>query len=71
MIRSYALTFAAVTLRLYLPMALMASLDGLASYRAIAFLCWVPNLIVAELWLRRDRPVRTSPPFATPSQTPG
>jgi uncharacterized membrane protein len=71
MIRSYALTFAAVTLRLYLPMALMASLDGLASYRAIAFLCWVPNLIVAELWLRRDRPVRTIPPFATPSQTPG
>jgi uncharacterized membrane protein len=71
MIRSYALTFAAVTLRLYLPAALMVSLDGLASYRAIAFLCWVPNLIVAELWLRRDPAVRTSPPSAAPARTPG
>ena len=71
MIRSYALTFAAVTLRLYVPAALAASLDPLNSYRAISFLAWVPNLIVAELWLRRDRAVRTSPPFAAPSQTPG
>jgi uncharacterized membrane protein len=71
MIRSYALTFAAVTLRLYLPVALMAGFDALASYRAISFLCWVPNLIVAELWLRRDGAFRTSPPSAAPAQTPG
>ena len=71
MIRSYSLTFAAVTLRLYLPAALMAQLDGLASYRAIAFLCWVPNLIVAELWLRQDPIVRTSPPSVAPARTPG
>jgi uncharacterized membrane protein len=71
MIRSYALTFAAVTLRLYLPAALMAQLDLLVSYRAIAFLCWVPNLIVAELWLRRDASLRTSPPLAESSRTPG
>jgi hypothetical protein len=53
MIRSYALTFAAVTLRLYLPIVLIAHLDYDWSYRAIAFLCWVPNLIVVELMLRR------------------
>jgi uncharacterized membrane protein len=71
MIRSYALTFAAVTLRLYLPIALLGPFDGVAAYRAISFLCWVPNLIVAELWLRRGGGLRTSPPLAAPSQTPG
>ncbi|MGJ3232987.1 MAG: DUF2306 domain-containing protein [Oceanicaulis sp.] len=51
MIRSYALTLAAVTLRLQLPAAAMLELDVSLAYPAIAFLCWVPNLIVAELWL--------------------
>jgi hypothetical protein len=27
--------------------------DFYTPYRAIAWLCWVPNLIVAEMWLRR------------------
>jgi uncharacterized membrane protein len=71
MIRSFALTFAAVTLRLYLPAAIIAHADILAAYRAISFLCWVPNLIVAELWLRRGAGLRTSPPIAAPSQSLG
>jgi hypothetical protein len=53
MTRSYALTFAAVTLRLYLPIAAVAHLDFMAAYRAISFLCWVPNLVVAEILLSR------------------
>ncbi len=53
MIRSFALTFAAVTLRIYLPLLGPLHVDFLAGYRAIAFLCWLPNLGVAELWLRR------------------
>lgn len=53
MMRSFALTFAAVTLRLYLPLAAVAGLDGLQAYRAIAWLCWVPNLLLVELYLRR------------------
>lgn len=53
MIRSWALTLAAVTLRLYLPAVMALDLPFLPWYRAIAFLCWVPNLVVAELWLRR------------------
>lgn len=53
MIRSWALTLAAVTLRLYLPLVMVLDLPFLPWYRAISFLAWVPNLVVAELWLRR------------------
>lgn len=55
MIRSWALTLAAVTLRLYLPMVPIFGLPFMDSYRAISFLCWVPNLLIAELYLRRKR----------------
>jgi uncharacterized membrane protein len=71
MTRSYALTFAAVTLRLYLPVVFIAHWNATTGYRAISFLCWVPNLIVAELWLRYGSVIRTSPPIAAASQTPG
>lgn len=52
MIRSLALTFAAVTLRIMIPLSFLTGLDFPTAYRAIAFLCWVPNLVVTELWLR-------------------
>jgi len=49
MIRSYALCFAAVTLRIYLPLAVgWAGLEFIPAYLAISWLCWVPNLLVAE-----------------------
>ena len=51
MIRSFALTLAAVTLRIYLPAALFAGIDLTAAYPAIAWLCWVTNLAAAELYL--------------------
>ncbi|WP_071675562.1 DUF2306 domain-containing protein [Nioella nitratireducens] len=54
MIRSAALTFAAVTLRLYLPF-LEAGFGFDIGYVIVAWLCWVPNLLVAE-WLIRRRP---------------
>lgn len=50
MIRSYALTWAAVTLRIYLPLGQIAQFDFIEAYRVIAWLCWVPNLLVAE-WI--------------------
>lgn len=53
MIRSGALTFAAVTLRLYLPL-LFATLGEELGYSLVAWACWVPNLLVAEWLLRRD-----------------
>ena len=55
MTRSIALTLAAVTLRLYLPLSMLTGLPFDAAYTAIAWLCWVPNLIVAELVLNRRR----------------
>lgn len=55
MVRSFALTLAAVTLRLYLPFPPLLGFDFTVGYRAIAWLCWVPNLVVAELYLRRGR----------------
>lgn len=56
MIRSFALTCAAVTLRLYLLILFGLPIPFVQGYRAISFLCWVPNLIVAEYYLRR--PIR-------------
>jgi uncharacterized membrane protein len=52
MIRSFALTFAAVTLRLYLPLIPLTGLSFVDGYRATSFLAWVPNLIAAELYVR-------------------
>ena len=54
MIRSFALTFAAVTLRLYLPFPLMMGFSFVEGYSVIAWLAWVPNLILAEAFLRRE-----------------
>ena len=51
MVRSFAMTFAAVTLRLYLPIAPMMGHDFMTAYVAISWLAWVPNLMVAELYL--------------------
>jgi len=48
MIRNFALTFAAVTLRLYLPPVFIFGLPFASSYAIIAWLCWLPNLLVAE-----------------------
>jgi uncharacterized membrane protein YozB (DUF420 family) len=49
--RSFALAFAAVTLRLYIWLfnTLGISIDFTFNYVLIAFASWVPNLIVAEI----------------------
>ena len=52
MIRSFAVTFGAVLLRVYLPAAQAMGFEFMPAYRAISWLSWVPNLIVAELYLR-------------------
>lgn len=50
MIRSYALCWAAVTLRLWLPVLQgVIGLDFIAAYLIVSWLCWVPNLVVAEM----------------------
>lgn len=55
MIRSYALTYAAVTLRIYLPLAIAFGLPFGPAYQTISWLAWVPNLVVAEWIILRQR----------------
>ena len=61
MVRTFALTYAAVTLRLWLGVliAIQVGVAGVAgqtafdrAYVVVPFLAWIPNLLVAELYLR-------------------
>jgi hypothetical protein len=53
MTRSYALIFAAVMLRVYVA-PLQAVFGEHVGYAIVAWVCWTPNLMVAE-WLIRSR----------------
>jgi uncharacterized membrane protein len=55
MIRSYALTAAGITLRIYLGAALALHLPFVVAYPVIAWACWVPNALIAEQILRLPR----------------
>jgi uncharacterized membrane protein len=55
MVRSFALTFAAVTLRLDLPLLTALGMDFEVAYATVAWACWLPNLLVAELVVARTR----------------
>ena len=57
MVRNFSLTFAAVTLRLYLPASVVAGIEFALAYPIIAWLCWVPNLAIAE-WQYNRAPER-------------
>jgi uncharacterized membrane protein len=61
MIRSYALMFAAPTLRVWLPLLAIAyGGEFRPAYLWVSWLCWVPNLLLAECYIRytRRRPLR-------------
>lgn len=53
MIYSYAACFAAVTLRIWLPLLQLTLGEFLIAYKIVAWLCWVPNLVFAHFWVRR------------------
>lgn len=50
---SYACTFAAVTLRLWFPLLKNITGNPLDSYIAVAWLCWIPNVLIAYLINRK------------------
>jgi uncharacterized membrane protein len=50
---SFAACFAAVTLRIWLPLLMYAIGDFNTAYRIVAWLCWLPNVLVALILLRR------------------
>ncbi len=59
MLRSYALTLAAVTLRIYLGISQVNGVDFVVAYQAISWMCWVPNLLIVEWFIigrQRKRP---------------
>ncbi|WP_202618643.1 MULTISPECIES: DUF2306 domain-containing protein [unclassified Ensifer] len=67
MIRSFALTFVAVTVRLdlILPDFLPVPIED--GYGAISFLCSVPNWIVAEVAVYRRREGADGPVYRKPA----
>jgi hypothetical protein len=66
MIRNYALSLAAVTLRLYIPF-LLAVLDWPfpRTYITVSWLCWIPNLLLAEGMVRRRQRLLIQPAAAS------
>jgi uncharacterized membrane protein len=56
MIRNYALTYAAVTLRVEMPLLIvLAGMAPIMALNIIGWFCWVPNLLIVEAWFRRQR----------------
>ncbi len=55
MVYSFALTFAGVTLRLYLLGFMAAGFSYTEASVYLAWLCWLPNLAVAGWWLNRPK----------------
>ena len=55
MIRNYALTFSAVMLRVWLPLLVALGYEFPQAYATVAWLCWIPNLLVAELIIRNGK----------------
>jgi len=52
MIYSYAACFAAVTLRIWLPLLTIAIGAFIPAYRVVAWACWIPNMLFAYLWVK-------------------
>lgn len=55
MVYSFAACFAAVMLRLFLPLLIMIFGDFVPAYRIVAWLCWVPNLGIAFLITKKKQ----------------
>ena len=55
MVYSYAACFAAVTLRLMLPLLMIIFNDFILAYQVVAWMCWIPNLLVAHLIILKNQ----------------
>ncbi|MEL7533407.1 MAG: DUF2306 domain-containing protein [Bacteroidota bacterium] len=51
MLYSFAATFAAVSLRLWMPLLIAGFGSFLPAYRVVAWLSWVPNVLLAHFYL--------------------
>jgi len=68
MVRSFGLTLAAVTLRLYLFVSGMLRIDFFLAYPVIAWACWLPNMLAVEWYLRSSSLRHVTPSY---DGTPG
>lgn len=66
MIRSYAVTAAAITLRIMLPISLLFGVPFRDAYPAIAWACWLTNLCIAQ-YLLKDSVVSMKPSEEIPA----
>lgn len=57
MIISFAACFAAVTLRIWLPLLEWLTGDFMTAYPIVAWLCWVPNILVAGWIIMKQKHV--------------
>jgi len=56
MIRNYALTYAAVTLRVEMPLFILGfGFSPGTALDIVGWFCWVPNLLIVEWWMRRKQ----------------
>jgi uncharacterized membrane protein len=61
MVRNFALTLAALTLRIYMPIMLgVLHWPFRQTYITVAWLCWIPNALVAEWMVRRPTNLASS-----------
>lgn len=58
MIYSYAACFAAVTLRIWLPLLIIAIGEFTTAYRIVAWFSWIPNIITAFFIVRNKAIIR-------------
>jgi hypothetical protein len=61
MIRSYAVTFSAVSFRLILPIGIASGLAFWEAYAWSTWLCWIVNLGLAEWIIRRKQQPQIMP----------
>ena len=59
MLRSYALTFAGVTLRIYLGLSALFGISFVDFYPVLSWICWVPNLLIVQ-WVVLTYPYKES-----------
>jgi uncharacterized membrane protein len=57
MLRNYALTFGAATLRVQLPLLIIGGFSFPVAYTLVAWLSWVPNWLAVEAWLHTRKAV--------------
>jgi uncharacterized membrane protein len=69
MMRNFSMAFGAVTLRIYLGLFAVAGIPFEEAYPAVAWLAWVPNLLLVEWYLALKREPQLRAAVAQPART--